>query len=639
MTVRMTNQTAATMTLPAPYSTSVAASAYTDVADTRENIQTAFVAAGHAMTGWSLYELPTEPVRAATPWDLAVRVRAQAAVTLTAPGANIDGIAMAAGDRFLTNIQGGVLPGTTNAANGIYVWNGAAATATRAADFSLGTPCGQTVVKVTEGTDAEILFTCSTDGVVGDAIAFTQIGFAGTITDETHGARGRKIAAGTAHHTGATTAEPGFQSAADKAKEDKYPATATAGAKIYGDGTSYVELAPPATPAIAKHTGSGGTNIPAYITLAGAGADADKLLQVNAAGADFELDLLSNNGHGGLSYQTGGSTQHHSSATSTTPGFMTAAQVKDLDAFLATILGDGSDGAADFTAAGAVIPGATHLGAGVYRLDRITNYTTITVRAGAVVVGNGFPLRGNSDVAIEATGIVHWGGVAGTGGGGGGGAGAGSPAGALPGGYGGGAGSAAGVGGVAGTASAVTDSAAGGNGGAGGAAGGAAGPGGAVTAPTANMGTIISALNAITAKLPGFNAGVQTWLLGGPGGGGGGGGGAGGGAGGQGGGGGGGGGYGLIVSGGTLDNQGTIHANGAPGGVGADGAGGAAGGGGGGGGGSGGKLFAIARVFSVTGNLPTATGGAPGTGGANVGGGNADPGVVGGAGSVVRITI
>lgn len=42
--------------------------------------------------------------------------------------------------------------------------------------------------------------------------AFTQI--TGTVTDEQHGARGRKIAAGTAHHTNATTTEPGFLSTA-----------------------------------------------------------------------------------------------------------------------------------------------------------------------------------------------------------------------------------------------------------------------------------------------------------------------------------------------------------------------------------------------------------------------------------------
>jgi hypothetical protein len=56
------------------------------------------------------------------------RVASTVNVTLTAPGATIDGVTMVSGDRMLLKNQ------TLPAANGIYVWNGAASTATRATD-------------------------------------------------------------------------------------------------------------------------------------------------------------------------------------------------------------------------------------------------------------------------------------------------------------------------------------------------------------------------------------------------------------------------------------------------------------------------------------------------------------------------
>lgn len=67
-----------------------------------------------------------------------VRVASTANVSLTAPGATIDGVTMVAGDRMLLKDQ------STASQNGLYVWNGAASTATRttdattAADFGYG---------------------------------------------------------------------------------------------------------------------------------------------------------------------------------------------------------------------------------------------------------------------------------------------------------------------------------------------------------------------------------------------------------------------------------------------------------------------------------------------------------------------
>lgn len=58
----------------------------------------------------------------------AVRAASTANVTISGPGATIDGVALTAGDRVLLKNQ------TTPSQNGIYVWNGAAVAMTRAPD-------------------------------------------------------------------------------------------------------------------------------------------------------------------------------------------------------------------------------------------------------------------------------------------------------------------------------------------------------------------------------------------------------------------------------------------------------------------------------------------------------------------------
>lgn len=59
---------------------------------------------------------------------LAVRAASTATLTLTAPGSTIDGVTMVNGDRFLAKDQ------SAPAQNGIYIFNGAASTATRTSD-------------------------------------------------------------------------------------------------------------------------------------------------------------------------------------------------------------------------------------------------------------------------------------------------------------------------------------------------------------------------------------------------------------------------------------------------------------------------------------------------------------------------
>lgn len=93
-------------------------------------------------------------------WKNPVRVAATANVNLAAPGATIDGVAMAAGDRFLAPAQ------TTASQNGIYVWNGAAVAATRAADADSGAELVNAVVEVSEGTNADTMWACTTNAPI-----------------------------------------------------------------------------------------------------------------------------------------------------------------------------------------------------------------------------------------------------------------------------------------------------------------------------------------------------------------------------------------------------------------------------------------------------------------------------------------
>lgn len=85
-------------------------------------------------------------------WKDSVRVSAPANVNLTAPGATIDGVTMAANDRFLAPNQ------TTTTQNGIYVYNGSGVPATRALDASTGPELEQAITTVEEGTSAGSTF-------------------------------------------------------------------------------------------------------------------------------------------------------------------------------------------------------------------------------------------------------------------------------------------------------------------------------------------------------------------------------------------------------------------------------------------------------------------------------------------------
>jgi hypothetical protein len=107
-----------------------------------------------------------------------VRVASIATITLATPGATIDGITMASGDRVLLKNQ------TAQAENGIYVWTAAASALTRAtdadsaSDFTLGF-----LVYVTVGTvNASTVWLMSQTGTItlgSTAITFALMGATG----------------------------------------------------------------------------------------------------------------------------------------------------------------------------------------------------------------------------------------------------------------------------------------------------------------------------------------------------------------------------------------------------------------------------------------------------------------------------
>ena len=80
-------------------------------------------------------------------WKAPVRAASTTNVSTAAPGATIDGVALAANDRVLLKDQ------TTPAQNGLWVWNGATAAMTRTADAdATGELAPGTAVSVTEGS-------------------------------------------------------------------------------------------------------------------------------------------------------------------------------------------------------------------------------------------------------------------------------------------------------------------------------------------------------------------------------------------------------------------------------------------------------------------------------------------------------
>jgi hypothetical protein len=115
-----------------------------------------------------------------------VRVAASSTVTIASPGATIDGVSMVAGDRVLLLAQGG-LTTTPHAANGIYVWNGAATPMTRSADADTSAEVNSGLFTfVEEGTTDNTGWVLSTNNPITlgtTALAFTQFSGTATVSD------------------------------------------------------------------------------------------------------------------------------------------------------------------------------------------------------------------------------------------------------------------------------------------------------------------------------------------------------------------------------------------------------------------------------------------------------------------------
>lgn len=83
-------------------------------------------------------------------WKASCRVATTGNINLSSPGATIDGVTMASGDRVLVRAQ------STGSQNGIYQWNGAASAMTRTTDADNLTDAGEVTsgmyVPVVEGT-------------------------------------------------------------------------------------------------------------------------------------------------------------------------------------------------------------------------------------------------------------------------------------------------------------------------------------------------------------------------------------------------------------------------------------------------------------------------------------------------------
>lgn len=114
-------------------------------------------------------------------WKDSARVSTQGNVNLSSPGATIDGITMAANDRFLARSQ------TTDSQNGIYIWNGAAVAATRAPDASTFAELEAAVITIEEGTDAGATFRqTQVNGTIDSStVTFTAFGSSAPAASET----------------------------------------------------------------------------------------------------------------------------------------------------------------------------------------------------------------------------------------------------------------------------------------------------------------------------------------------------------------------------------------------------------------------------------------------------------------------
>lgn len=107
-------------------------------------------------------------------WKANVRVASTANLALSSMPASVDGVTLTIGDRFLAKDQ------TLGEENGIYVFNGAAAAATRAADADSASELQSASVFVAEGTSADIAFTQTADSITLGTTPLVFVAFSST---------------------------------------------------------------------------------------------------------------------------------------------------------------------------------------------------------------------------------------------------------------------------------------------------------------------------------------------------------------------------------------------------------------------------------------------------------------------------
>ncbi len=114
-------------------------------------------------------------------WKDNVRVRTTTNVTLTAPGATLDGVTMLSGEFFLADGQ------TVTTQRGIYIWNGPATPATRRPDADTFDKMESAVVTVDEGTSGGTSYRqTAVNGVIDtNSFVFTAFGTGTSAATET----------------------------------------------------------------------------------------------------------------------------------------------------------------------------------------------------------------------------------------------------------------------------------------------------------------------------------------------------------------------------------------------------------------------------------------------------------------------
>lgn len=109
-------------------------------------------------------------------WKQSVRAASTTNVSLSSPGASMDGYTLASGDRILLKNQ------TAGAENGIYVWTGAAAALSRATDAdSASELLGATVYVESGTTNGDEMWTQTTDAITlgTTSLVWAQLGGGG----------------------------------------------------------------------------------------------------------------------------------------------------------------------------------------------------------------------------------------------------------------------------------------------------------------------------------------------------------------------------------------------------------------------------------------------------------------------------